>query len=347
MEFTILHEFPRAGLEAAWRDCLQRVECPAHYDAPEFFLEPFWAGRSPFAVLALSDGAVTGVLTGLHEGGGVNVGLPSRPQICADASADRAATLNALARGLLEEAGTADLVSVYTWPSLTLEPFQHFGFRRRQLQGDVILDLRRGSEALWKDLTPERRRNIRQAMKRGVQVRPMQDDSDIRAAYEAYLGWRRTSRKIIIGDEMPAALFDKVCRMTANSYFLLAHHAGQVVGVSVFRFFPRGLVEFAANYSRDEFLHLNANALLQWEGIRWACAEGFPQFSMGGAHVFLRRFGGAIVPVLRYRLDRTWLRQHDLKEALRDRARGVVRKLPAPIETAVRKWTGHERRAGY
>jgi hypothetical protein len=138
--FTILHSFPSPDIEKAWRECLSRVEFPAHYDAPEYFAEPCWAGRRPFAILAMDQGSVVGVLTGLHEENEVICGLQSRPQICIDPTADSGAALISLARGLLEESGSVKLVTVYTWSWMPLDMFEVYGFRRRALEGNVVLD---------------------------------------------------------------------------------------------------------------------------------------------------------------------------------------------------------------
>src|ERR1700687_3505451 len=86
--FLILHDFPRPEIEVLWRDFLGRVEFPAHYDTPEFFLEPYWIGQRIFAVLAFTDSKIVGVLTGLHDGDEVLSGLQSRPQICLDPRAE-------------------------------------------------------------------------------------------------------------------------------------------------------------------------------------------------------------------------------------------------------------------
>ena len=80
--FVVLHDSPQPELEGAWRELLRRVELPSHYCAPEFFKEPFWAGRGPFAVLALDQHSVVGVVTGIREGDEVQCGQSSRPQIC-------------------------------------------------------------------------------------------------------------------------------------------------------------------------------------------------------------------------------------------------------------------------
>jgi len=116
--------------------------------------------------------------------------------------------------------------------------------------------------------------------------------------------------------------------------------SGQVVAGITLRFFPGGTVEYSSNSSLDAFLHLKPNDLLLWNAVEWACGEGFRRFSLGGAHRFLREFGGTVTPIYRYRLDRTFLRRHDLKENLMSWGRTKLRQMPAPLEIAVRKVAG-------
>jgi hypothetical protein len=343
MNFMIFHEFPPADLEKAWRDGLTRVEAPSHYDAPEFFREPIWEGKSAFAVLALDDGAVAGVLTGIHEGDQISGGLPSRPQIWVDSTKNADTALDALARGLLMEAGPAKLLSVYTWPSLPLDAFHRYGFRLRQLQGNVVLDLTQGPEALFKQFSHQRRKNIRGAIKYGVEVTQATTSEDVREAYDVYYNWyHKTTRKKLHGVETPFAVFARMHQLTGNRRLFVARHSGKIVACTAFRFYPHGLLEASENFSLEEFLHLRANDLVCWRAIEWACSEGFPCHSLGGSHRFHRNAGGSIVPVLRYRLDRTWLRRHDFGEAVRDRGREAVRKLPPKLETIVRQCVGRE-----
>jgi len=90
----------------------------------------------------------------------------------------------------------AELVSVYTWSSLELSLFfSADGFRRRELLGTVVLDLTRGADALFKEFSKDRRRNIRFAEKHGVEVREATTDQDIFDAHQVYSAWRGTERK--------------------------------------------------------------------------------------------------------------------------------------------------------
>jgi len=336
MKFQILHEFPSADLERSWRDCLTRVEMPSHYDAPEYFLESLRVGDRPFAVLAVEGTRVRGVLTGFHLGKHVMSGLPSRPQICVDTTEDAEPTIEILAQGLLAEADSAELISIYTWRSRELKPFSTRGFRTRQLPGNVVLDLTLGPEALFKQFTKDRRRNIRYAEKHGVEVFEATTAQDIADAYAVYSAWRGTERKQVQGS-WSFESFEKTVGIKTNRRLFLARFEGKVIAINIFRFFPGGLFESAANSSLDEFMHLKPNDLLQWRGIEWACSQGLRRHSLGGSHGFLLRFGGTVVPILRYRLDRTWLHRHDLREAAQAFGGRIYHKLYPFVEKGLNK----------
>jgi hypothetical protein len=336
--FVVLHEFPAPELERAWREFLTRVDVPSHYESPEYFLDPLRQGNRPFAVLALEDEQVRGVLTGFHLGKEVRSGLGSRPQICVDGT-NTAATLETLAQGVLAEGEDADLVSVYSWSALELGPFAAHGFRRRTLQGSVVLDLTLGADELFKQFSKDRRRNIRYAEKHGVEVHEASTDQDIVDAHRVYTAWRGTDRKEVHGD-WDFASFEKTMRLRGNRRLFLATFESQVIAINIFRFCPGGLFESAANSSLDGFMNLKPNDLLQWRGIQWACAQGLRRHSLGGAHEFLVRFGGSVVPTLRYRLDRTLFHHHDLKDDLNAKARSILKNAPPGVDQTVRKLLG-------
>ena len=342
MNFKILHGFPDAVLERAWRDCLSRVEFPSHYNTPEYFLEPYFTDRRPFAVLAFEGDAVSGALTGLHQGNKLHCGLPSRPQICVDPTKDPDATQRALMEGLLSEAGAAELISVFTWPSLELSVFADRGFRRRQLPGNVVLDLSQGADAVFRQFSKDRRRNIRFAEKNGIEVQMATTPQDIVEAYEVYKAWRGTERKELRGTAFTFEVFERAAQLTNNRRLFLARLSGKVIAINIFRLCPGGLFESAANSSLDEFMHLKPNELLQWRGIEWACNQGLRRHSLGGSHHFLVRFGGTVVPIVRYRLDCSWLKKHDLREAVREVSRKSLRKMPPSIEKTLRRLLGEE-----
>jgi hypothetical protein len=343
MEFKILREFPSTDLERAWREYLTRLECPAHYDSPEFFREPLWAGRNPFAVLAMEGNAVRGVLTGLQPDQNVTCGLPSRPQISVDPAADSRATMETLVAGLSQATKSAGLVSVYTWLSLELAPFAASGFQRKQLPGNVVLDLTLGPDALFKQFTKDRRRNIRYAEKNGVEVTEVTSDEDLAEAFAVYSNWRERRGVAAKGQTLTLETYRQTMGLKGNRLLLIARASGKTIATNVFRFCPGGLFESSANNSLEEFIHLKPNDLLQWRGIEWACRNGLRRHSLGGSHEFLVRFGGTIIPTVRYRHDQTFLRRNDLHDAVEAMGRRVVHTLPPFAAKGLRKLTGKEK----
>jgi hypothetical protein len=344
MEFKILREFPSTAVEKPWREYLTRLECAFHYDSPEFFLEPLWEGRKPFAVLAIENGRVVGVVTGLQPGKNLMCGLPSRPQISVDPTGDTQAALQTLAEGLLEASKSAELVSVYSWKFLELPAFAGLGFRRQELKGNVVLDLTLGADELFKQFTKDRRRNIRYAEKNGVEVSEATSDENIAEAYAVYSNWRERRGKEALGRTLSLDAYRRTMNLKENRVLLIARASGKAIATNIFRYFPGGWFESAANTSLEEFIHLKPNDLLQWRGIEWACQHGLRRHSLGGAHEFLLRFGGSVIPIVRYRLDRTWLKRNDLNEVVQEVGRDLVRKMPPFVEKGLRKLTGKEKR---
>jgi hypothetical protein len=318
----VLHDYPKQNVEKLWRDFLKRIDSPAHYDAPEYFLEPYWAGKRPFAVLALDRGRVIGVLTGLHGKNEVACGVPSRPQIQVDPNAAPEAT-GLLVEGLLEEAQNEALITVFSWGDAALPGFEQAGFHGRELEGDVVLDLSLGSDALFRQFHENRKRNIRSAIKNGVEVSESRTEEDLAGYWSVYSTWRQTKRKKIVHNHSFRTI-EQVHGLPRNHLRFLARFQGKVIAATGLRFLSGGLVEYANNCSLDEFMHLRPNDLILWKTIQWACEQGFTKYSMGGAHPFLRKSGGTVVPIYRYRLDRSFLQHHSFREHIRGKIKAKV-----------------------
>lgn len=312
MEWEILHAFPAGAQEAAWRECLATADYPSHYTAPEFFREPYIAGRKPFAILARVGERVDGVLTGTWEGRRVVCGSFARPQVSCRRDADRDAVARAFAAALEgEEFADADVATVHAW--VPMDALRACGFYRRVWDGDrcnVVLDLATPPELLFKGFSESRRRGIRRAIKMGVEVTPLDLERDFAAYYEIYAEWCATKAIRANSAGMQRAAFE----LGGNRLILAARYEGRIVGVSTFRYQRGGLVEYAANCSRRDDTECRPNDLLMWRAIEWASAGGFRLFSMGGAHLFLRKFGGVLHPTVAYMRDHTLLRSHAARE---------------------------------
>lgn len=288
--FLVLHEYPSPQIEQLWYKFLDHIDSPSHYDAPEYFLEPYWAGKRPFVVLALYENQVVGVLSGLHSEAATGCGVLSRPQVRTDEKLDSLFPSDLLAEGLLLEAGRDKLITVYAWNWVPLEGFEQRGFLRRELEGNVVLDLHLGPDAIYKGFHENRKRNIRAALKNGIEISEAATLEDLMAYWEVYSRWQQTKRKNI-AHNLSFATIEKVHHLRHNHRRFLARFRGKVIAATGLRFRPGGLVEYANNCSLDEFMYLRPNDLLIWQTIEWACQQGFTKYSLGGAHSFLRKSG--------------------------------------------------------
>jgi hypothetical protein len=318
MRTVTLHSFPAPDLERAWKAFLSTADYPTHYVAPEFFREPFFTTKRQFAILAMDGDLVTGVLTGMHDGGHVVCGAGGRPQVALTAGSD-SAPLPHLLTALRAEAAHSSLISVFSWTRLS--PFVTDGFAEREADAIVMLDLTKGSAALFKNFNKGRRSDITFAQRSGVEIRLATSEEDFQAYYPIYAGWCR--RKHI--EVQSLEVMRQAINLRSNRCLFMAFHENVAVAGSVVRFVPGGVAEYSANNSLEAALPLRPNSLLNWVAIQWACDQGLRSYSMGGSHPFLRHFGGDVLPVYRYRIDLSLFRRHERREWLEARARSVVR----------------------
>lgn len=323
-----LRFYPNRDVEEVWRALLSKVELPSHYVGPEFFLEERFSPKRPFAILAMKGkDIVTGVLTGMHEPRGTVSGLECRNQVCI-ADSDNKETIRALATGVLAEAERFDLVEINSWSPLP--GLEELGFGVQQVDGTVLLDLTQSTEELFRQLDGNRRRNIRHAVKCGLEFGEITSAAEFSAYYrDVYSSWRSTDRKKILGAEATFEAFERRFRPNDNRKLFIARSDGKTVAGAFLRFYRGGLVEFGAANSLDEYLRMRPNDFVQWKMIEWAKNEGFRAYSMGAAGEFHRKFGGTIVPAYRYLLDRTFLHNYT--------ARACVARVGSRVLRAVRK----------
>jgi hypothetical protein len=115
----------------------------------------------------------------------------------------------------------------------------------------------------------------------------------------------------------------------------------------VLRFFSGGVMEHAANSSLTSALHLRPNDLLHWRAIEWACAEGLTKYGLGAANLFLRKFGGEVMPTTRLRLDLSLFRRHNFGDWVADRVEDVRPFLPERVVGIARSLQSHVKKLRY
>jgi hypothetical protein len=257
---------------------------------------------------------VTGVLTGCRDGYRVQSGLSVRPQIALSRTAPREPTMANLIAGLLTEAGDAKLVDLFLWSDLA--PLVGSRFCEKKCDGVILLDLSCGPDALFRKFSENKRRNIKRAIKFGVSVAPATTRDEVASYYTICVDWSRRKGLPVAPEEE----FQQTFALTRNRLLLLARHQNKVIAGIVIRFFPGGVMEYAANSSLQCALRFRPNDLLHWRAIEWGCRQGMTAYSLGGTHLFLRKFGGEVVPTTRHRLDQSILRRFAICDWLAERA---------------------------
>jgi len=303
-----LHAYPATALERAWRKYTLRGQYPTQYLAPEFFLEPFFAHRKPFAILVTKGEEVVAVLTGLHEETFVRCGNSGSPQLSVSPECG-AEGFACLIEALHLESGKkgATIASFYE-----IAEFKNFGFFNRTSGATMILDLRQGPDALYKQFSKGRRSDIQFALRSGVEVVEATSLEDFERYYQIYREWCARKK---LAHHSHDVMF-RALQLRSNRKLFLATHEGKVIGGSIFRFLENGIAEYAANNSPEEYQSLRPNPLLNWAAIQWASKIGLKSLSMGGSHPYLRHFGGNEVPIYRYSLDLTLLKTFRFREWL-------------------------------
>ncbi|MBK9529495.1 MAG: GNAT family N-acetyltransferase [Acidobacteria bacterium] len=333
-DYLVITASPATEFSARWEDFLSNAPYATHYVTPDFFVDPFAGKGERFAIFAVEGGRIDGVLTGLKAGNKIISGMAVRPQTAFRADIDVASAASALARGVASLGG--DLITFHSWD--VLDGLERLGYvAGKAVGGDqvVMLDLAKGPDALFKGFTSGRRTDIRKAMRSGeLDVKLIETDDQIAELYGIHKDWN--DRKGFAPDA-----FDNFRNAALSKYraTFIATCNGRIVAGSYFRFTHAGVVEYAANNSLAEFQHLQANKLIVWKAIEWACANGFAKFSLGASHPFLTRFGGEIVSTYRYQLDRTFLRVHANRERAMRLAVKTFQALPEPVRQRIKAAT--------
>lgn len=339
MNWEIIKEYPNAETEKKWLEFLPESTFPCHYTSPGFFQEPFFEDKNPFAVLVQDEEKIVGALTGIIQDKKIVCGLEVRPQVTIAKNREQKQIAKSFVEALQDLAkGGAEIISLNC--SDTIEGFTEAGFKVKKAEGThevIMLDLSAGKDAVFKSFSQTRRSDLRKAMREDqVQISQVENTDELAELYKIHQAWSLTK-----GNEPNSwETMKRVWEMKDYRRIFIAKHEDKVIAGSYFRFLDKCFVEYAANNSMPEFQRLRPNDLLVWHSIEWACDREIPLYSMGGSHLFLRRFGGFSVSGYRYQLDRTFLQKHTRKEAVAEFAVKTYQGLPVETRQKIKKILG-------
>ncbi len=328
MKYLVIKSFPDSETYSKWDSFLTDADLATHYSTPNYFLDPC-VRADRFAVAAVDgEGEFQAVLTGVSNASPLSSELFSRPQIAFRRGIDSGEATRSLIAGVTEAFPAASLIEIFSWNELSAA-----GFRSSSSTDEmsvVILDLAKGSEAIFAGFSQTRRNEIRKAERSNLlEIKEIETKSETAELYKLHCDWNRTK-----GHQPDAfEMFQLSIAQRENRRTFIAKVDGNVVAGSFFRFAANGVVEYAANNSKPEFQRLRPNDVLVWHAIKWACESGFTHFSMGGSNLFLRRFGGEIKTTYRYRRDMSIIKKHEIRELAMAAGVGAYRRLPSGVRS--------------
>ncbi len=335
MKYTVITSRPDEELASKWNAFLADAPFATHYVTPNYFIDPYVRGER-FAVLAIEGDDIAAVATGTIDDESINAGLFSRPQMTFRNGVDRVASVEALVTGLDEISdGKSRLIDLYSWEMVDGTSTLGFdAFESNTENSVVMLDLSFGADAIFAKFSQTRRNEIRKAERQKlVEIKEPENFIEQEALYRIYCEWNeRKGNTPGTFEQMKTAIDQR-----ENRRVFIAKADAKTVAGSFYRFCPNGMVEYAANFSLPEYRQLRPNDMLGWHAIKWACENGFSRFSMGGSHLFLRRFGGEVVTTYRYTRDDRPFGVGRLKTSVRDFGVETYKRLPANVRAGVRR----------
>jgi len=141
------------------------------------------------------------------------------------------------------------------------------------------LDITEGEEKLFSRFRGSNQRNIKNATRKGVEVKFQTSLEAVEKYYALHCG----TRKMHGLPPQPFSFFRNIQKhilSKGNGFVALANYRGESIAGGIYvHSGEKALFKFGASEAR--YQELRANNLLMWEAIRWYSRNGFRNFSFG------------------------------------------------------------------
>lgn len=246
----------------------------------------------------------------------------------------------AVAERLLQEARSISLSEGCDY--LEIRSFHaHGGFMHSDRKVSMTIPLQESEDAIWNSFSRKHRKNVRRAEKNEVDVSV--GGAEMIAPFYRVMerSWRSLGTPLYRKSYFEN-LFDA---MPDSHWIFLGKHQGKPVAATlVGRFGP--VLEGMWAAQDPAWGNLQANYVMYWEMIRWACAQGFEKFHLGrstrgsGAADFKARWNAVPEPLywnvaLGTREEMPELNPDNPRFRL---AMAAWRRLPLPILRVIGPW---------
>lgn len=167
---------------------------------------------------------------------------------------------------------------------------------------NIIIDLKKPEEILWKEIHPTRRKQIKRASKRGISVQELKNIDNFNKSYQILREVYANAKLPIADKSMFEASFRILAPQEMVKYFG-AFNNNEIIGLRYILVFRKTLYDWYAGSLR-KYLDKYPNDLLPWEVFKWGKEHGYRTFDFGGAGIpnkpygvrdYKKKFGGQLV----------------------------------------------------
>jgi len=173
---------------------------------------------------------------------------------------------------------------------------------------NFLIDLRKSREELWKNLKDDKRKAVRKAKKKGLQVCECTDKGEIPIFYDL-VKERYVKRKTPLEDISNfEAVFDILVPKN-EAKVLFVRYNDEYIATRLILLY-KGIIYAWYSGSNSDYLRYHPNDLITWHVLEWGSENGFHTFDFGGGGEpeeatagwveFKRRFGGKSINYGRY-----------------------------------------------
>jgi len=167
---------------------------------------------------------------------------------------------------------------------------------------NIIVELSKPEEQLWREMHSKRRNEIRRALKEGTYVRELVQISDVEKMYGILDEVYHYAKLPLVDKSMFIAAFE-ILRPIGLCRYFGAFNNGNLVGAICLLAYKQCLYDWYAG-SRREYFDKYPNDLLPWEVFKWGKEHGYSIFDFGGAgkpdndygvRDYKKKFGGEFI----------------------------------------------------
>jgi lipid II:glycine glycyltransferase (peptidoglycan interpeptide bridge formation enzyme) len=147
-----------------------------------------------------------------------------------------------------------------------------------KIENEYVVNLEEGAQKLWQRIDHNKRRNIKKAMKEGVEIVQSNSHEDLKTYYSML----QASAKRKDFSTYPPSWFEalwKTYKPELSKVFLAYWKGKSVSGVHIV---IQGKTVYALSAgSLPEGWEVRPNDILHWKAMEWACQNGYSKYDMG------------------------------------------------------------------